>query len=105
VPPPPPPPRQRNRGGSRSSVEAAQAGPRRTSVDAPRSFADGVAEEAEASPQEQQKVDGVYTGHAFSVQGVGQEAGKSLATDILADLDALKKEVEAARGQFGQAGG
>jgi hypothetical protein len=32
-------------------------------------------------------------------------ADTSMATDILADLDVLKREVEAARGQYGQPGG
>ncbi|EPE05167.1 hypothetical protein F503_03772 [Ophiostoma piceae UAMH 11346] len=75
--PPPPPPRQR--GSSRGSMDgpgALPATPRQVSGEGVRRVV-GTAEEEKT------------------------EDGPSAATDILADLDALQREVDALRGQFG----
>ncbi|KAK2051356.1 hypothetical protein LY76DRAFT_599398 [Colletotrichum caudatum] len=75
--PPPPPPRQR--GSSRGSMDGY--GVRRTSIDSTRAMGSNVPEEpgAEESVQD----------HAA--------ANGSMAADILADLDALQREVDALR--------
>ncbi|GJC88514.1 hypothetical protein ColLi_11352 [Colletotrichum liriopes] len=80
--PPPPPPRQR--GSSRGSMDGY--GMRRTSIDSTRAMGSNVPEEpaAEDSTQDYAAAD----------------AGK--AADILADLDALQREVDALRAAQGK---
>ncbi|RDA84243.1 hypothetical protein CP532_2116 [Ophiocordyceps camponoti-leonardi (nom. inval.)] len=73
--PPPPPPRQRG-----NSVGSVDASPRHVSV------ADGA-------------VQGATTVNGAADDGGGDDSGKG--SDILADLDALQREVDALRGQLG----
>jgi hypothetical protein len=82
--PPRPPPRQR--GSSRGSVDAPGPTPGRTSEDSVRILASALAEEA-------------GEGEAPSLPTV-----PSAANDILADLDALQREVDAFRAQQGRSG-
>ncbi|KDN66938.1 hypothetical protein CSUB01_11811 [Colletotrichum sublineola] len=77
APPPPPPPRQR--GSSRGSMDGY--GVRRTSIDSTRAMGSNVPEEP---------------GVENSAQDHGA-AGGGMAADILADLDALQREVDALR--------
>ncbi|OLN90013.1 hypothetical protein CCHL11_07205 [Colletotrichum chlorophyti] len=73
--PPPPPPRQR--GSSRGSMDGYGPGIRRTSIDSVRAVGSNVPEEPSAEDS------------AFADVGKG--------ADILADLDALQREVDALR--------
>ncbi|KAK4042991.1 hypothetical protein C8A01DRAFT_44060 [Parachaetomium inaequale] len=79
-PPPPPPTRLRDRGGSRGSVEGGGAS-------ATTTVPGGLG------------VDAVARG-----PGSGAAEAESHAGDILADLDALQREVDALRGQVERAG-
>ncbi|KAF5024012.1 hypothetical protein F66182_3914 [Fusarium sp. NRRL 66182] len=84
----PPPPPRRQRGSSRGSVE----GPRRTSLDGAGKAGSGqVAEEADDAAAV------IGSGPASRQSAV--EPGKSV--NILADLDALQREVDALRGKLG----
>ncbi|KAF4974276.1 hypothetical protein FZEAL_8798 [Fusarium zealandicum] len=90
APPPPPPPPRRQRGSSRGSIDGP---PGRTSID-------GVAG-AESSPLTEEECDDkatTVTGGPASPRSA-KDAGKS--TNILADLDALQREVDALRGKMG----
>ncbi|KAK1991069.1 hypothetical protein LX36DRAFT_369265 [Colletotrichum falcatum] len=80
--PPPPPPRQR--GSSRGSMDGY--GVRRTSIDSTRAMGSNVPEEPGAEE---------------SAQNHGA-AGGGMAADILADLDALQREVDALRASHGK---
>ncbi|KZL72780.1 hypothetical protein CT0861_02082 [Colletotrichum tofieldiae] len=80
--PPPPPPRQR--GSSRGSMDGY--GMRRTSIDSTRAMGSNVPEEPATEDSTQD--------HAAA------DAGK--AADILADLDALQREVDALRAAQGK---
>ncbi|KAK1978717.1 hypothetical protein LZ30DRAFT_691230 [Colletotrichum cereale] len=82
APPPPPPPRQR--GSSRGSMDGY--GMRRTSIDSTRAMGSNVPEEpvAEESAQDHGPAD------------------SGMAADILADLDALQREVDALRASQGK---
>ncbi|OBR05511.1 hypothetical protein CH63R_12214 [Colletotrichum higginsianum IMI 349063] len=82
TPPPPPPPRQR--GSSRGSMDGY--GIRRTSIDSTRAMGSNVPEEPAAEEKAQD-----YAAADF---------GK--AADILADLDALQREVDALRAAQGK---
>ncbi|KAJ9145484.1 hypothetical protein NKR23_g5403 [Pleurostoma richardsiae] len=91
--PPPPPPRAR--GSSKGSLDGpAAAAPRRTSVESVRPLGGPVMEEPAAV--------GASGGPAGSGDAVRRD---SAAKDILADLDALQREVDALRGQFEKKGG
>ncbi|EFQ34164.1 hypothetical protein CGRA01v4_09752 [Colletotrichum graminicola] len=81
-PPPPPPPRQR--GSSRGSMDGY--GVRRTSIDSTKAMGSNVPEES---------------GVEESVQDHGTADG-GMAADILADLDALQREVDALRASQGK---
>ncbi|GKT48697.1 uncharacterized protein ColSpa_08878 [Colletotrichum spaethianum] len=80
--PPPPPPRQR--GSSRGSMDGY--GTRRTSIDSTRAMGSNVPEEPAAEDNAQDYA--------------AADAGK--AADILADLDALQREVDALRAAQGK---
>ena len=88
VPPPPPPPR--GRGGSRGSQDGPPGISRRQSGDSVRLLGTSVVEEPVAEEDE--------APHA----GGPEQPAK--AEDILADLDALRREVDALRGKFGEGG-
>ncbi|KAK1766425.1 hypothetical protein QBC33DRAFT_541014 [Phialemonium atrogriseum] len=89
IPPPPPPPK-RSRGGSRDGAD----GPgRRTSVDGVRVLGGAVVEEP-----------GVEVVREEGEAGAEEAADHSAANDILADLDALQREVDALRGRYEQPG-
>jgi hypothetical protein len=80
--PPPPPPPKRSRGGSRGSTDGVLV--RRTSVDSVRVLGGAVAEIVE--------------------EPASTSEDTSAANDILADLDALQREVDALRGQYEKPG-
>ncbi|KAK1492526.1 hypothetical protein CTAM01_09943 [Colletotrichum tamarilloi] len=82
-PPPPPPPRQR--GSSRGSMDGY--GMRRTSIDSTRAMGSNVPEEPTAEDDAQQEYDAAKSGKG---------------ADILADLDALQREVDALRAAQGK---
>ncbi|WYZ43245.1 hypothetical protein EsH8_VI_000944 [Colletotrichum jinshuiense] len=82
--PPPPPPRQR--GSSRGSIDGFGSGMRRTSIDSTRALGSNVPEEP-----------GVEDGLQDSTAA---DAGKG--ADILADLVALQREVDALRAAQGK---
>ncbi|KAJ4269642.1 hypothetical protein NW762_001310 [Fusarium torreyae] len=85
----PPPPPRRQRGSSRGSVE----GPRRTSLD-------GVGKAGSSQVTEEGPDDAAATiGSGPTSPQPANEPGKSV--DILADLDALQREVDALRGKLG----
>ncbi|KAJ3938828.1 uncharacterized protein N0V96_010933 [Colletotrichum fioriniae] len=81
--PPPPPPRQR--GSSRGSMDGY--GVRRTSIDSTRAMGSNVPEEPAAEDDAQQEYDAASSGKG---------------ADILADLDALQREVDALRAAQGK---
>jgi len=85
----PPPPPRRQRGSSKGSVD----GPRRTSLDGAGKA--GTGQVAEEVPEE---VTATAGSGPTSPQPTN-EPGKSI--DILADLDALQREVDALRGKLG----
>ncbi len=96
APPPPPPPRQR--GSSKSSMEAPPLVPRRTSLDSVKFQSKSLVEEPEVASF-------VPEGGQPPVVGSPEPldlAPDSSAADILADLTALQREVDALRGQFGR---
>ncbi|ENH72892.1 hypothetical protein FOC1_g10009631 [Fusarium oxysporum f. sp. cubense race 1] len=85
----PPPPPRRQRGSSRGSVD----GPRRTSLDGV-----GKAGSSQVAEEEPDNVAATVGSGPTSPQSAN-EPGKSV--DILADLDALQREVDALRGKLG----
>ncbi|KAF9771591.1 hypothetical protein IL306_010763 [Fusarium sp. DS 682] len=85
----PPPPPRRQRGSSRGSVD----GPRRTSLDGV-----GKAGSSQVAEEEPDSVAATVGSGPTSPQSAN-EPGKSI--DILADLDALQREVDALRGKLG----
>lgn len=85
----PPPPPRRQRGSSRGSVD----GPRRTSIDSV-----GKAGSIQVTEEEPDGVTATM-GSGPSSPRSANEPGHSL--DILADLDALQREVDALRGKIG----
>ncbi|KAI1019174.1 hypothetical protein LB503_009399 [Fusarium chuoi] len=85
----PPPPPRRQRGSSRGSVD----GPRRTSLDGV-----GKAGSSQVAEEEPDNVAATVGSGPTSPQSA-TEPGKSV--DILADLDALQREVDALRGKLG----
>ncbi|KAF4456549.1 hypothetical protein F53441_1381 [Fusarium austroafricanum] len=85
----PPPPPRRQRGSSRGSVD----GPRRTSLD-------GVGKSGSSQvPEEEPDHVATTVGSGPTSPQSASEPGKSV--DILADLDALQREVDALRGKLG----
>jgi hypothetical protein len=100
APPPPPPPRQR--GSSRGSMDGAGPpglGPRKASVDSVRLASSGSmgAMNTEAGIT-------VVTEEPAETEAelLQRQRGESAADEILADLTALQREVDALRGQFGK---
>jgi hypothetical protein len=85
----PPPPPRRQRGSSKGSVD----GPRRTSLDSV-----GRAGSSQVPEEEPDAVSATMGSDPTSPQSTN-EPGKSF--DILADLDALQREVDALRGKLG----
>lgn len=85
----PPPPPRRQRGSSKGSVD----GPRRTSFDGA-----GRAGTSQLAEEEPEEVTATAGSGPTSPQPTN-EPGKSI--DILADLDALQREVDALRGKLG----
>ncbi|KAJ4125511.1 hypothetical protein NW768_009132 [Fusarium equiseti] len=85
----PPPPPRRQRGSSKGSVD----GPRRTSLDGA-----GKAGTSQVAEEEPESVTATVGSGPTSPQPTN-EPGKS--SDILADLDALQREVDALRGKLG----
>ncbi|GKU00673.1 hypothetical protein FLAG1_02335 [Fusarium langsethiae] len=84
----PPPPPRRQRGSSKGSID----GPRRTSLDSV-----GRAGSSQVPEEESDAVpDMIGSGHTSPIST--NEPGKSF--DILADLDALQREVDALRGKL-----
>ncbi|KAM0235459.1 hypothetical protein ACHAPO_005747 [Fusarium lateritium] len=85
----PPPPPRRQRGSSKGSID----GPRRTSLDSV-----GRAESIQV-PEEEHDAVPEMIGSGHTSPKATNEPGKSF--DILADLDALQREVDALRGKLG----
>ncbi|KAH8888649.1 hypothetical protein GQ53DRAFT_749049 [Thozetella sp. PMI_491] len=96
IAPPPPPPRQR--GSSKSSIDAPSLGPRRTSIESVKFRGGSRAEESEIAIVKEED-------EGTTLPADPEPIPESEATNILADLDALRREVDALRGQYGQAGG
>jgi hypothetical protein len=102
VPPPPPP---RRRGDSRGSLETLSPVPRRTSIESTKFFNETLPEESDNAAITAPPLVGDGAANLPDEPGnPADSADKSMAEDILADLDALKREVEAARGQYGHMG-
>ncbi|OAA65269.1 hypothetical protein SPI_02056 [Niveomyces insectorum RCEF 264] len=108
--PPPPPPRQR--GSSRGSIDVPEGGASTTTaasaaaaVDASRRRSSdcmrrlGTEEPTLAEENEEREQTGAaeYAGGALGIDASGPSAN-----DILADLNALQREVDALRGQYGK---
>jgi hypothetical protein len=102
APPPPPPPPPRQRGSSRGSIDAPNsANPRRQSADSVGMLGKPLVEEPAAEAEEAR--------NAWNADAPSQSSGAAApplptleagkAEDILADLDALQREVDALIGK------